>query len=734
MHDHLKKIKQTYLPALLNSYSVVFFFNNRIVGIILLIVTFFNVEAGLSGLAAVIATIILASALGFDEARLRQGLYSFNSLLAGIGMGTFFDPGIAYFVLLFLAVLVSFILSVVLSGWLGKSGLPYLSLPFVLSFWLVLLPSGHFANLGLTQRNIFWINEMYEIGGDTLLNLFQVVESLPLSKFVTFYLRSLGSIFFQDHLLTGILIAAVLLAGSRIVFLLSLAGFASAYLFAIIVGSGTASFSFYNAGANYILVAIAAGGFFTVPSKNSFLWVVFLVPLTSLVILFLTSILEVFNLPVLSFPFSIVVTGFIYFLLLRTKQEKIVLTPYQHYSPEINLYSYSNYIDRKTGTFYLPIHLPFWGEWTVSQGYNGRHTHLGDWSEALDFVITDESGSTHSGNGGSCQDYYCFGKPVLAPADGTVDNITDNVDDNEPGKINSVQNWGNTIVLKHRDGLYSQLSHIRKGSFRFRQGDYVRKGDIVASCGNSGRSPEPHLHMQVQATPLPGSRPVRYPIAYYFRMKQDQRVLYGFSIPSEGEKITGVPVVSLLKEAFDLQPGMMLSFRYGRNDGSEKKVSWEVLADSWNNRYLYCLATQSAAYFVNDGTMFYFTSFYGSRKSLLYHFYLCSYRVLLGYHPGTVLNDSYPLHLAPGHRLLLWLNDFISPFSKLISANYSVIPAVADSPADPTSITLESETAMSFLKSKKANGRGTVVIAGNSIAKFSYKTEKYTLWAEREHI
>ena len=93
---------------------------------------------------------------------------------------------------------------------------------------------------------------------------------------VIVYLRSLSSIIFQDNLVTGILIAIALLVSSRITFLLTVTGFITAYLFAHLIGSDMASFSFYNIGANYILVAIAIGGFFTIPSRYSFLWVVLL--------------------------------------------------------------------------------------------------------------------------------------------------------------------------------------------------------------------------------------------------------------------------------------------------------------------------------------------------------------------------------------------------------------------------------------------------------------------------
>ncbi|MBK7133795.1 MAG: urea transporter [Bacteroidales bacterium] len=134
MRDSFNIFRKIIIPAALNSYSVIFFFNNRLLALVLLIVTFFNPVAGLSGLIAVLTTVLVAYSMGFDNLKLKQGIYSFNALLVGIGMGTVFEPGIVFIVLLLLAALASLILSVILSGWLGKYGLPFLSIPFIISF------------------------------------------------------------------------------------------------------------------------------------------------------------------------------------------------------------------------------------------------------------------------------------------------------------------------------------------------------------------------------------------------------------------------------------------------------------------------------------------------------------------------------------------------------------------------------------------------------------------------
>src|SRR5665647_2195297 len=183
----IKLFRNIILPATLNSYSVIFFFNNKLFALVIMLVSFFNFFAGLSGLIAVLVAILIANSMGFDKLQLRNGIYSFNALLTGIGMGTFFDPGLVFYSLLLLAALLTLILSVAMGGWLYKYGLPFLSIPFVITFWFIVLPSSQFENLGLTQRNIYWMNEVYAIGGNPMLNFFQTMDSLPIHKMVDIY-------------------------------------------------------------------------------------------------------------------------------------------------------------------------------------------------------------------------------------------------------------------------------------------------------------------------------------------------------------------------------------------------------------------------------------------------------------------------------------------------------------------------------------------------------------------
>lgn len=137
----------------------------------------------------------------------------------------------------------------------------------------------------------------------------------------------------------------------------------------------------------------------------------------------------------------------------------------------------------------------FWGGTTKEQNY-----HIDNRAQryAFDFVITDEKGSTHKGDGTSNEDYYCFGKKILAPCDAEVVLAVTGVKDNKPGVMNPYFPTGNTLILKTEYDEYIVLAHFKQGSVKVKQGDSVKQGDLLGLCGNSGNSSEAHLHFHIQ--------------------------------------------------------------------------------------------------------------------------------------------------------------------------------------------------------------------------------------------
>ncbi|MFC9429211.1 M23 family metallopeptidase [Streptomyces sp. NPDC056987] len=63
--------------------------------------------------------------------------------------------------------------------------------------------------------------------------------------------------------------------------------------------------------------------------------------------------------------------------------------------------------------------------------------------------------------------------------------------------------YGNAIVIKHKNGTYSQYAHLSKIDVRI--GQPVTTGQKIALSGNTGNSSGPHLHFEIRTTPNYGS-------------------------------------------------------------------------------------------------------------------------------------------------------------------------------------------------------------------------------------
>ncbi|MFI5151624.1 MAG: urea transporter, partial [Bacteroidia bacterium] len=591
--------------SILGSYSQVFFSDNVWLAGLILLSTFASPVAGLCGLLAVLSSILFSKIMGFCPALTVSGAYGYNSLLVGLTMGIFFKFNLPFLVLLLLASCLTVLLTVSLSAILTAWKVPFLSLPFMFGVWIILLSAPGFGVLELSENGLYTINDLFKLGGPSMVSLYEQMHDWEFPALIRMYLVSLGAIFFQYNIISGLLIAAGLLAFSRIAFSLSFLGFLSGYMFCYFVQGSMTELDYSHIGFNYILTAVALGGFFLVPSPRSYLLAIFSAPLVALFIAALSKLCVTWQLPLYSLPFSLLTILVLFTLLNRYNPGKLNLVTYQHYSPEKNLYAFLNGTERFSKDTYTHIHLPFYGEWNVSQGHNGTITHREDWRYAWDFVVTDDMHKTFRLPGKELTDFYCYNLPVIAPAAGYVVNLIDGIEDNPIGDVNIGDNWGNSIVIKHGDYLYTQLSHIKKGSFRVKKGDYVSKGDFLGTCGNSGRSPEPHIHFQVQTTPAIGAKTIPYPVSYYADKNAEGFNFHSFDTPEQGQNVLPPRPARLLGEAFHFTPGLILNFEETRN-GLVNAGKWEVFVDAGNYSYLYCAQTDSAAYFINNGTIHYF--------------------------------------------------------------------------------------------------------------------------------
>jgi len=176
-----------------------------------------------------------------------------------------------------------------------------------------------------------------------------------------------------------------------------------------------------------------------------------------------------------------------------------VIVPYFRYI--FKLPSKENYV---TKVNYI---LPFTGKWTVvNGGLTKKLSHswlLPSQRYAYDFIILDDKGKSFSGDRRSVKSYHCYDKDIVAPADGKVvalyDKYKDTFVDGKNAYCDSSNIAGNYIVIKHHHSEYSAIAHLVPGSLKVKKGDMVKQGQVIAKCGNSGNSSEPHIHFQLQS-------------------------------------------------------------------------------------------------------------------------------------------------------------------------------------------------------------------------------------------
>jgi murein DD-endopeptidase MepM/ murein hydrolase activator NlpD len=149
-----------------------------------------------------------------------------------------------------------------------------------------------------------------------------------------------------------------------------------------------------------------------------------------------------------------------------------------------------------------PMQLPFRGEgYVVWGGDNEKVNHHASalaQRRAADIIIKGAGDLSHKGTGRRNEDYFVYGKEILAAAPGTIVTAIDGVPDNEPGSMNPLCAVGNCLIIDQGSKEYAVYAHLKPGSLRVHRGDKVGMGQVLALCGNSGNSSEPHLHFHLQ--------------------------------------------------------------------------------------------------------------------------------------------------------------------------------------------------------------------------------------------
>ncbi|MFN3077531.1 MAG: urea transporter [Alphaproteobacteria bacterium] len=516
-HAFMIALSRESLGAILAAYAELFFLRGRLAGGVILATTFLNPNVAISGLIAVLAVFAFARLIALDRSVVVSGYHLYNPLLTGVGIGYLFQVTPLSALFIGAAAVLTFVVTMSLRHLFSTYLLlPVFSLPFTVVTWAVYLATGRFSAL---------------YGAGLYHHPYSGLDPL-LPVMVSGFFKSLGTILFLPDVVPGIIFALVLLASSRILFLLALAGYGLGTGFVgLMMGSmdiACRDVSHFN----FALIAMALGGVFLVPSRWSY-GVAMVAVVVSAIILEAFKVfwsgygVSGFVLPINTPTYIGTMLPFLYVLgLTRFPLMARVIRA----KPEETL-DYFLADQRRYPGATIGIGLPFSGRWTVWQGHDGRWTHQGIHRYACDFVLRGDDGRTHVGSGLEPADYHAFNKPVLAPVRGRVLVVENALADNAIGIVDAIRAWGNFVILQDDRGHYVCLAHFAQGSIRVAEGEWVEPGTLLGRCGNSGYSPQPHIHIQVQTSAMAGAATIPFSFVSYLC----NGIYRANEIPVEGE-------------------------------------------------------------------------------------------------------------------------------------------------------------------------------------------------------
>ena len=577
--------------AVLQAFAAILFSRSLVVGALLLVASWVVPRAGAGALLAALWALAVTRALGVDRDSQRDGSYAISPILLGLGIAQWF--GLSKLGLLLIAVFVpvSVLWTAALRSLLLPLRLPVLSLPFLFSFHLLIglanaasLPYAELAHASTPEPFLAWL------------------PSLPAQ--VLLALRSIGALFFIPRADAGLLIVAALAWHSRIATLLVLLALTTCVFSRAGLPLLADDALFHSLAYNAAFCAVALGGVWFVPSPASFVLAAFGVTLSTLLAVGLAAPLYRLGLPVLVLPFNATVFCVLLALRQRAHDQTPKSVDFQAGTPEENLAYYRTRTARFRSPHPVRFALPIRGAWTCTQGVDGALTHQGPWRHGFDFEVLGPDGRrVHCAEAPShLGDYRAFRLPVLATAAGTVVRVENSLPDNPIGGVNVQENWGNHVVLQHGPALFSLVAHLQQGSVRVSVGQSVRRGDTLGLCGSSGRSPEPHLHFQLQASPQLGSPTIPCQFSDCVQVDADpgdgDRVL-AVHVPQEGQLLRNLDPDGERASFFVFPQGTRWLWRHG-----EVTEQIDSQIDLYGNLHFRSAEHAASLFYSQDGLWF----------------------------------------------------------------------------------------------------------------------------------
>lgn len=448
------------------------------------------------------------------------------------------------------------LLSAALWHWFPlRAGLPPLSVAFVVVFGTLLTFFPHWA------------------AGTTLLDM-GLPDEPVLPFVVAAFLRSMGTILFLPNVWAGMAVTLAILVWSRVAMINAVAGYAGGILIVKLLEACGLHWLGWFAGHNYLLAGMALGAVYFVPSWSSLALAFVAGAMAALHVAAVQHFLRGSGWEYLPLPYLLTIWSMLCCLRLREKPGALLPATGVFENPEAAAASLALANARFPHRNETHVLLPTAREVTVTQGFDDKLSHRGDWKHALDFEVHDAAGrACPPGWDDDLSRYFTQGLEVRAPGSGEVIRVLDGVADNAPGGCNFASNWGNHIILRLDYGGIVKLAHFMKNGIVVKTGQRVGAGELLGYCGNSGRSPVPHIHLHNQASTETGAPTAPFCLTNFFT-RTTEGLRWNFaSVPEVGARISPAVVSTIvLGTLAHLAPGVA-TYRVGTED----EVSFETI-------------------------------------------------------------------------------------------------------------------------------------------------------------
>ncbi|MCP4658778.1 MAG: M23 family metallopeptidase, partial [bacterium] len=255
------------------------------------------------------------------------------------------------------------------------------------------------------------------------------------------------------------------------------------------------------------------------------------------------------------------------------------------------------------------------------------------------------------------------------PGDGEVVRVVDHLEDNPIHEVNTTHCWGNLVILRHTGGWCSALCHLQKGSVTVGEGAAVTAGQLLGRVGNSGRSPVPHLHYQLQLSAEVGAAACYCELIHYLTPDEHGSRYVTRGVPAEGQSVMAMAVEEAVRDAASLAPGRRWQWTVVEA-GRRRQEAWHSEIDPLGRRRLVDASGEAEATFFADRHHLAVVDYRGRPNRLLGLLYLGMPRLpYLG--NGQVGWSDRPAVTAFMSRPIRWVDELALPFRRLSTVRTS---------------------------------------------------------------